>query len=331
MRSLDARGDRRPIVQVLRRNLAKALSERSLEAAGDLLEQLRAEDPFAVETRGLELELLILSGRLAEAEGLARQLLVLFPSSARVWKLGGELAYRRKDYRVAEERLRESDRIHPHWETRRLLGRTLTQAGRFGDAEAVLVALAAEREVCGKDLAWVYERKGEEDRALACVEAYLERFPRDRVALDQRLRLRARRLSPEELQGEAGALEAIGEKVPTEVAAELVGTLLRSGRPREARETVDRLLPDLDPRAASRIGWVCRALEAHDLAFDLFRRAFPRERDNHKFLATFELVAKRCGRLHELLALYRAHARESPNLYGRAKRLQGMLEGGRHG
>src|SRR5262249_33314399 len=146
---------------------------------------------------------------------------------------------------------------------------TLTQMGRFDDAEAVLVAVTAEREVCRRDLAWLYERKGEEDRALACVEAYLERFPRDRVALDQRLRLRSRRHSPAELQAKAGALDAIGEKVPTEVAAELVGTLLRSGRVREARETIDRLLTDLDPRAASRIGWVCRGLEAHDLAFEL--------------------------------------------------------------
>lgn len=316
-----APGDHRPVIAVLRRNLAKALAERRLESARDLLARLRAEDPLAVETRGLELELLILSGRLVEAEGLARQLLELFPGSARVWKLAGELSYRRKDYRAAEERLRESERIHPHWTTRRLLGQALTQAGRLDDAEAVLVALAAEHDVCRRDLAWLYERRGEEERALIATEAYLERYPRDRAALGQRLRLRARRLSPDELLDEAKALEAVGEKIPPEVAAELVGALLRTGRPREARKLVDRLLPDLDPRGASRIGWVCRALEAHDLAFDLFRLAFPRERANPKFLAAFELVARRSGRLEELVRLYRSHAPESTNLYGRMKRL----------
>src|SRR5436190_528187 len=174
MSSPRAPGDRRPVIEVLRRNLAKALADRRLEAARDLLERLRTEDP-----------------------------------------------------------------------------------------------LAAERDVCRRDLAWLYERKGDEERALGAVEAHLERYPRDRLALGQRLRLRARRLSPDELIDEARALEAVGEKVPPEVFAELVGVLLRSGRGREARELVDRLLPDIEPRAASRIGWVCRALEAHDLAFDL--------------------------------------------------------------
>jgi tetratricopeptide (TPR) repeat protein len=329
MSSPRAPGDRRPVIEVLRRNLAKALADRRLEAARDLLERLRTEDPLAVETRGLELELLILSERLTEAEGLARQLLELFPGSARIWKLAGELSYRRKDYRAAEERLRESERIHPHWVTRRLLGQALTQAGRFDDAEAVLVALAAERDVCRRDLAWLYERKGDEERALAAVEAHLERYPRDRLALGQRLRLRARRLSPDELIDEARALEAVGEKAPPEVFAELVGALLRSGRGREARELVDRLLPDLEPRAASRIGWVCRALEAHDLAFDLFHRAFPRERANPKFLAAFELVARRSGHIDDLMRLYRLHAAQSRNLYGRMKRLRTTVEEGR--
>lgn len=316
-----APGHRGHAIEVLRRNLSKALRERRLAAAGDLLEQLRSEDPFAVETRGLELQLLIRSGRHSEAEALSRELVELFPASARIWKLAGEASYRRKDYRAAEERLRESDRLHPHWSTRRLLGQALTQMGRFDDAEAILAPLAAERDPCHRDLAWLYERKGDDERALAAVEAHLERYPDDPLALDQRLRLRARRLSAEELLEEASSLEALGEEVSPEILGELVGALLRAGRPREAHSLVERFLPRLEPRACARIGWVCRKLEAHDLAFGLFGRAFPHERGNVKFLNAFELVAKRSGRLDELIHLYEEHAPQSKNLYGRMKRL----------
>jgi hypothetical protein len=134
--------------------------------------------------------------------------------------------------------------------------------------------------------------------------------------------LEARRLAPDELIEEARSLEALGEEVPADVSAEVIGALLRAGRVREARAAADRLLTDLDPRMASRAGWICRELEAHDLAFDFFARAFPRERANPKLLTAFELVAKRSGRIAELVRLYESTLPRRRTLYGRVKRLR---------
>ena len=86
---------------VLRRNIAAALAARDLDRAEEALVRLKEEDPLALETRGLELELLLRRGRLAESTALASQLLQLFPGSARVQLLAGELAGAKKDYAAA--------------------------------------------------------------------------------------------------------------------------------------------------------------------------------------------------------------------------------------
>lgn len=110
------------------------------------------------------------------------------------------------------------------------------------------------------------------------------------------------------------ALEAVDEEVSPEAYPELVGALLRTGRARDAQALVDRVLARLEPQTASRMGWICRDLRAHDLAFDLFRRAFPRDARNPKLLAAFELVARRSDRIGDLIDLYRSHAPEARNL-----------------
>jgi hypothetical protein len=78
----------------------------------------------------------------------------------------------------------------------------------------------------------------------------------------------------------------------------------------------------LSARAAVATAWAAHKLQAFDVSFELFVVGLPAHRSNTKFLAALERAAKLVGRTSELLELYRAHAPESRNLYGRIKALE---------
>ena len=112
------------ITVVLQRNLRDALRRRAWKDAGSVLERLKQTDPLSLETRGFELELLLKSGKLTEAEIVATQLTQLFPGSGRTHYLAAQVHYKRKAYAHAERHFRESERIHPHVAVSRYLGKT---------------------------------------------------------------------------------------------------------------------------------------------------------------------------------------------------------------
>lgn len=310
------------VTVVLRRNMWQALRRGAYADANEILARLKGDDPLSLETRGLELEYLVRSGRLDEAAALSGQLVDLFPASARVHYLAGQLAYRRKDYPKAHHHLRESLHLHPHWRTQHLLGRALTQAGHLDEAEAMLLDLVPQRPECLRDLAWLYERRGDDARALRTLESFLERHPRDAFARGQRLRLRARLMEAGELLEEVDTLLALGEAVPDEVLPAWFEALLRSGQGGRAREFVREQGRRLDVRFAARLAWTCYKLQAYDLAFELFAAAFPQDRGNPKFLSAIESAAARSGNVQTLLDLYRAQAPQDKRLYGRLRSLE---------
>src|SRR5262245_30780148 len=124
-----SRSSRLPLglVQVLRRTVAQKLASGEVAEAETVLERLEQEDPLGEETRAFRLELLSRTNRIAEALVLARQLVELFPASARIHYLAGRLAYGQRDYTAALRSFRESDRLAPHWRHRLAVGKTLTQ------------------------------------------------------------------------------------------------------------------------------------------------------------------------------------------------------------
>lgn len=313
------------IKAVLRRNLVRALGRGDHEEAASILERLKCEDPLSRETRGLELEYLVKSGRLADARPLAKQLLTLFPSSARILYLAGLLAYRLRDYATAETHLRESHHIYAHWRTLHLTGKALTQQGRLEEAETILLPLAEQHPHVHLDLAWLHERKEDVPRALRSIEIFLEVYPENRFARGQRLRLRARALEPRQLLEEVESLLELGEEPPEELLPDYVETLLRLGEGSRAREFIHGRLDRLGPAAATRIGWACYRLQAHDLAVELFMKAFPENRGNVKFLTSLEAAASRAGRLADLVPLYEAECREEKRLHGRLRSLRQRL------
>ncbi|MEW6367842.1 MAG: tetratricopeptide repeat protein [Acidobacteriota bacterium] len=313
------------IATVLHRNMAAALRKGDLEQAESILEHLKREDPLSVQTRGLELEYILESGRLDEASALSSQLLNLFPTSPRIHYIAGLIDYRRRDYPAAELHLTESQRLHPHWRTEYWIGRTLTQAGRFEEAEATLLRILPQYPGCRMDLAWLYERKQDFARALQHIQAHVKENPRDARAAAQLERLRARSMSPADLQDEVETLIDLGEDVSPAVLPEYLETLLRTGQGSKARAIVQQRVQDMDARLATRLAWTCYSLQAYDMALQLFMKSFAENRTNFKFLAAIEAAADRCGRLQELIRLYRANAAEVRSLYGRIQRLDKRL------
>jgi tetratricopeptide (TPR) repeat protein len=273
-----------------------AVRRGDLDAAEEKLARLRAAAPAAVETRGLELSLLLRRNRLDDAARLADQVVEQFPASARIWYLAGLVAYRRKRYEVAEERLRESDRIHPHDRTRRQIGKALTQLGRLEAAEPILLDLVDRHPECRIDLAWLYERRETPERALEELDLYLKSRPDDRFAASQRLRLRAEALGLAEIRQEVETLCELGEDVPGEFLPRYCESLVHDGEFAELRRFVAERANSLEPYVASRMAWQCYRLAVWDVALDLFLRALPVKRHDEKLVTTMLAAARRCGR-----------------------------------
>jgi tetratricopeptide (TPR) repeat protein len=310
------------LIRVLRRNLKQSLRRGELAQAEALVRQLKDEDSLSVQTRGLELEVLIAAQRWPDAEVLAAQLVQLFPSSARMHSLAARLYYRQKSYTRALEHFTESERLHPHWMSRLWLGKTHTQRGEYAAAESLLVGVVGEHPEAGVELAWLYERRGEPERALHHLEEYLALRPDDRFARAQQLRLRASAAAPEDLVQEVEALQELGEDIAPEMLPAYVQRLLETGRGVEARRCVDHGLPQWTPQMAGRIAWVCHRLHAYDVALRLFLAGLPVHQRDYKYLSALESAARHCRRTAEVASAYRELAAANRHLYGRIKSLE---------
>jgi tetratricopeptide (TPR) repeat protein len=310
---------------VLRRKFRGAMLRRRLPEARDALAGLAELDPLSSWTRGFELELLIAEGRLDEARPLADQLVDQFPASAGIRFHAGMAAYRSRDYERARAELAESLRLHPRWRTERWLGKALTQAGRFHEAEPLITRLCADHPECLGDLAWLHERMGDPIRALATVEELLRRRPDDAFALQHRARLRAARLPADDVIDEVATLEDLGEEVPEALVARQLEVLLAKGQTGEARALVDRRLASMSPSQAAGLGWVAHRLMASDLAVELFLVALPARRSYVRMLNALQKHAERAGMLERVAQAFERDAVHDKRLFGRARKLRGKI------
>ncbi len=314
------------LIAVLRRNLRRAIRDRDLEQAADLLERLKGEDPLSLECRGLELEYLLAAHRQQEAQLLAEQLLRLHPDSARVHYLAGRVEYQARCYQQALARFNESNRLFPHWRAQLWCGKSLTQLGRYAEAEAHLLELQEDHPHTGRDLAWLYERMGREEQALRHLECYLQRYPDDSLACAQQQRLRSRILPPEELLEEVETLAELEEEIPPQMLATYLQRLLERGEGAAARRFVDERLAALEAKEAASLAWICYRLQAYDLALRLFLAGLPVRLGDYKYLQSLESAAMRCERIAELISIYEQHAPAEKKLYGRIRRLRKRLD-----
>jgi tetratricopeptide (TPR) repeat protein len=243
-----------------------------------------------------------------------------FPAKARIFWLAGRGAYARRDYPAAVSAFRESERLSSGVGARRWLGKALTQLGALDEAEAILCALPAG--TVSMDLAWLYERRGDLPRALKQIDKALAANPDDTYARRERQRLQAAATAPEEVFKEALLLRELGEALPVALLDSVFRHLLETGNTADARTFVHERLAELDDKASTRLGWIAYKAEALDLACDLFKRSFARNRSDTKFLQSYERAARNAGRLDELARACEEHAPEVPALWGRAKRLR---------
>ncbi|MEO0599930.1 MAG: tetratricopeptide repeat protein [Myxococcota bacterium] len=307
------------LARILHNNLRQAIAQRESEAVRALLEQLASVDPDSVYTRCLELEWLIVSSRLDEAQRVAKTVVERFSTSARAHWLAGWAAYRGRRWRDALSAFEESERIHSSASVRRWIGRTLSQLGDFERAEPILRSLGPKGWL---DLSWLCERRGEHAEALALVERHLENHPDDAWARDRRERLIALTMDDHEVLEEMEVLEELGESMPRALAEQAFRKLLEMGRGEEARDLMERQLGAAPSGEITSWAWIAYRAEELDVACRLFARTFSRNCDNAKFLSAYERAAKAAGRLDELLELYGVHAPQHRRLYGRAKRLR---------
>ena len=309
-------------VAAIRRNLQSALRSGRLDDAEKALRRLQKEEPLAVQTRGLELELLLRQGRVAESRLLAEQLVEAFPTSARIHYLAGRAAYRNRAYERAVKHLRESLHISSHWKTRRWLGKALTQAGAFEQAEPLLLQVAEEHSIAARDLAWLYERMDRTARAVEVLERYLAMHSGDHFAARQLQRLRAQSMDPRELIGELETLHALGEAVPVDVLPETVKGLVEHGELERARQLASSVDATEHHHELTRAAWFCHRAHAPDLAYDLFVATFDHNRHSPKLLNALEADAFKAGRTDALIEVYQSRAEQQPNHLGRAKSLE---------
>ncbi len=311
----------RPYLNTLRHNLKQALDHGQLTEAGEILARLKKEDPLGKETRGLELSFYLRTNRIPEAAALADQLCRLFPDSARIQFLAGQAAYRQKKYGEAESRFRESHRLYPHWHTQRWLGKTLTQLGRYDDAESLLTVAAEHADVALLDLAWLHERRRDFNGAIAACEAFIQKQPRHDLAARQRLRLKAMALEPAALIDEMDRLEELGEGIPEELFPEFAERLFQTGQSQRARKEIISRMRAMNPRCSLRVAWICYHAMVYDLACTLFLPQLSTNLANRKFLAALEAAAGKCDRIPQLLEAYRALLPQGQHLYGRIRNL----------
>jgi predicted Zn-dependent protease len=312
----------RELKHILQTSLAKALKQRDLTRAESVLFQLKKEDPFSLKTCGLELEYLQLAGRLEEAACLAKQLVQSFPQSSRIHFLAGQVACQQKRYGEAEKLFSESNRLYPSDKSLLWIAKAEINAGQLEQAEALLLDLVSRNPRCHSDLAWLYERKGDFPRAESEITTYLEKFPDQNWAKTKQKQLQAKMKNPEEVLEELDDLSSYGEEIPQELDSRYLESLWQTGKICEAREFVKKRLPNLDAKHATDLGWRCYFAQVYDLAFELFYKAFPAQLRNDKFLKSFQLTARRCSRVPELLKLYEQYAPQNGKLYGHIKDLR---------
>jgi tetratricopeptide (TPR) repeat protein len=307
------------IVASLRQNLRKALNMGDLPEAFSILSRLRREDPASAETRGLELECLLGAGNLEEAEKLARQLCQSFPESSRIHLLSGKVFYRRKAYAEAEACLRESEKLYPHPVTRHWLGKTLTQLGKFAEAEALLEALRDFKLAVLLDLAWLSERRKEPQQAARFYENYLKNDPENLFARQQLVRLKAQMTAPEELIEQLESLEAFGEDIPESLLGEYIHKLFQAGDTPRARAEVIRSREKVNAKTQIQLAWICYQAQSYDLALELFLPQVKFRQSDFKLLNALEAAAERCCRVGEVLEAYHDLAPANHHFYGRIR------------
>ena len=167
----------------------------------------------------------------------------------------------------------------------------INQEGKYDEAESLLHLVKEHNRHALLDLAWLYERKNDLEAALKALDEFIAGNPGNSYAEERRSRIRAKRLEPEELVSEMGALAGLGEEVPAALFPEFVQRLFETGQSPKAREEIMERIRSMDARTGVRVAWVCYQARAYDLACTLFLAHLGANKTNVKYLVAMEAAA----------------------------------------
>lgn len=306
---------------VLKRNIRQLINQKDWVQAYQLLQQLKEQDSFSKETQGLEYEYLIKSSQFQDAQSLSTRLLDWYPDSSRIYFLTGLLYYNQKQYEKALPNFQESQNLYFAISTQRYIGKTLTQIGRFAEAEASLQSCLSHQFWILKDLAWLYERQLQYPRAIDAMNRYLEHDPDNRYVKAQLQRLKTKQLSHEEIQEEIESLSELDEIIPTHLMVEHFQALIQQGKIQLARQWVRQHVEQWDARTSLDIAWISYRFNLYDIAFQFFIQNFEQQQHKFKFLNALESTSKKIAKQLELAKVYDNFAPNNEKLYGRKKTL----------
>ncbi len=303
------------------RNIRKSIRLGNWQRVHDNLIELKQRDPLSVVTRGLELEHLMGSNQLADADRLAQQLIELFPHSSRILYLCGRLKYSLKKYKLALPFFKESHALHSNWMTEQNIGKTLTQLGEFDQAEPILLKLCDNHPQCLFDLAWLYERKENRVDALRTIKRFLQLIPNHTIAKEQLQRLQAQNLSSDQIIEEVDSLMGFHESIPIGLLNEYFTIQCNRGNLPIVRQWVVANSSQLSKSDAISLAWTCYHLKVYDLAFSLFLIDFAGQHSSDNYRNSLQLSAHCCGELPQLISIYQQYTDVEKKFFGRIKKL----------
>ncbi len=97
--------------------------------------------------------------------------------------------------------------------------------------------------------------------------------------------------------------------------------LNQTGKTAKAEQVIAERGRKGPPPIALSLAWICYRYQAYGQAINLFTKLFTTQVGNPNFLAALECAARRCGRVNDIVRLYKSQRSSDLRLFGRIRRL----------
>lgn len=290
-----------------------------------LVDELISESGLNSHSQGLMLECYFELKQLKEGEKLANLLCEQYPESARIHFISGKIFFRLRKYKKAEACFRTNQALFPSFSGTIWLAKALTNQQNFDEARSLLSRLDTSHPLVLQELAWLYERSQNDQKALECYEKALP-LERNTKFLNRKVEeLRAKLTDHAHFLEEMETLEALDEEIPDHLIKSYFEKQLAKGEQERVRQYYRANKSRFNPKLCNEVGWVCYRAKCYDLSFELFLAYFLHDSTYWKLNNALQKSAEMSGKTGQLVAVFRKLAKKQSNLYGRIKKLEKMM------